>query len=350
MYHILKGGQNMKKLFQAIAAFVVVLTVAAFFCAAPAEAAKKQMCFVMPNATHGFMAAAIQSARDGLQKEGAKYPDIETRLLTSADPSEQSNQLATLINEKVDTIVLWPHNGDDLRSAAQSVIDSGIKLVVFDRLIPDITPICEADMDNYLYGAFLAKSLNEYFKDRLDKGEKIQILEMRGDNSTASTVRTDGVMATKHANIEIVQSVITDWQRARGLEFMETFLANNKKEDIEAIEAIISYDGEPTAGAYDAIINYKGAAKLSIKIFPSLGSFVEQVEKIGTMYEESKILHPVGFVSPGCTAYGVAVGFDVTNGKEVPKQVKIGLIEINNDNYKNFLADESKLVDVDVKY
>ena len=326
----------MRKLFM----FAAVMAVVAMCLAAPAEAAaKKQYAFVMPNATHGFMAAAIQSARDSLQREGAKYPDIEHRLLTSADPSEQSNQLDTLINEKVDTIVLWPHNGDDLRSAAQKVIDSGIKLVVFDRLIPDINPISEVDMDNFAYGTFLAKAVNEYFKDRLDKGEKIHILELRGDNSTASTHRVDGVMATKHANVEIVQSVVTDWQRAAGLEFMETFLTNNKKEDIEAIDAIISYDGEPTAGAYDAILNYKGPASLAnLKLFPSLGSFADQVRLIPEMFEKVNILHSVGFVNPGCTVYGVLAGFDVVNGKEIPKQVKIGYIDVNNSNYKDFLA------------
>ncbi|MCL2683658.1 MAG: sugar ABC transporter substrate-binding protein [Synergistaceae bacterium] len=329
----------MRKLLSVIAVFVLVLTAAAVFCAAPAEAAKKQYAFVMPNATHGFMAAAIQSARDSLERIGPNYPDIDHRLLTSADPSEQSNQLATLINEKVDTIVLWPHNGDDLRSAAQDVIDAGIKLVVFDRLIPDIAPISEVDMDNFAYGAFLAKALNEHFKDRLDAGEKIQILEIRGDNSTASTHRVDGVMATKHPNISVVQSVITDWQRAKGLEFMESFLTNNSVADIEAIDAIISFDGEPAAGAYDAILNYNGPASLkNLKVFPSLCSFAEQVSLIGEMYEKSGILHPLGFVNPGCTVYGVQVGFDVADGKEVPKVVKIGYIEVNNSNYLDFLA------------
>ena len=328
----------MRKLFPVISMFVVVLMAALIF-AAPAEAATKQYAFVMPNATHGFLAAAIQSARDSLQRIGVNYPDIEHRLLTSADPTEQSNQLATLINENVDTIVLWPHNGDDLRSAAQDVIDAGIKLVVFDRLIPDIDPISEVDMDNFAYGAFLARALNDFFKDRLDAGETIQVLEIRGDNSTASTHRVDGVMAIKHPNIEIVQSVITDWQRSRGLEFMESFLTNNSAADIEAIDAIISFDGEPTAGAYDAILNYNGPASLeNLKIFPSLCSFGDQVRLISDMYEKTGIIHPLGFVNPGCTVYGVQVGFDVASGKEVPKVVKIGYIEVNNSNYLDFLA------------
>ena len=341
----------MKKLLKVIAMFVVVLTMAAVLCAAPAEAARKQLCFVMPNATHGFLAAAIQFASEGLKREGANFPDIETRLLTSADPSEQSNQLDTLINEKVDTIVLWPHNGDDLRSAAQNVIDAGIKLVVFDRLIPDIDPISEVDMDNFAYGAFCANALNNFFKDRLEAGENIQILELKGDNSTASTMRTDGFLATKHGNIEIVQSVSTDWQRARGLEFMETFLTNNKKEDIEAIDAIFSHDGEPTAGAFDAMINYNGPASLSnLKMIAGVGADTAIVKLTGDMLEKFGIVHAICFIPPSCTDYGVAVGFDVINGKAVPKAVKIGFVEIDGDNYKAFLEDESKLFKLDVKY
>jgi ribose transport system substrate-binding protein len=104
---------SIKKMFRALVLAAAILTVALSLNCAAASAAVKQLCFVMPNATHGFMAAAIQSAQKGLEREGAKYPDVETRLLTSADPSEESNQLDTLINEKVDTIVLWPHNGDE---------------------------------------------------------------------------------------------------------------------------------------------------------------------------------------------------------------------------------------------
>jgi ribose transport system substrate-binding protein len=341
----------MSKLFRATAALLAVIAIAACLGAVPAQAAAKQMAFVMPNATHGFMAAAIQYASEGLKRDGAKYPDIETRLLTSADPSEQSNQLDTLINEKVDTIVLWPHNGDDLRSAAQKVIDAGIKLVVFDRLISDIQPVSEVDMDNFAYGAYCAQALNDFFKDRLDGGEKIQVLEFKGDNSTAATVRTDGFNATKHANIEIVQSFSTDWQRSRGLEYMETFLTNTRKEDIEAIDAIFSHDGEPTGGAFDAMVNYNGSATLSnLKVIAEVISNMDSVKLSADMKDKFGIYHAGCFVPPSCTDFGVAVGFDVANGKEVPKAVKIGYVSITTDNYTDFLADEAKLYQLDVKY
>jgi ribose transport system substrate-binding protein len=305
----------------------------------------------MPNATHGFLATSIQCATDGLKREGAKHPGIETRLITAADAAEQSNQLDSLINEKVDTIVLWPHNGDDLRAAAQKVIDAGIKLVVFDRLISDINPVSEVDMDNVAYGASNAEFLNKFFKDRLDKGEKIQVLEFRGDNSTASSMRTDGFNAAKHPNIEIAQSFSTDWQRARGLEFMESFLTNSPKEKIEEIDAIFSHDGEPSMGIYDALQNYNGSASLkNLQAFGDTCSFMYSIEVTKDLRDKFGIAHHIVFVSPAVTDYGVAVGFDVANGKEVPKAVKIGYIEIDESNYEDYLADPGKLNYLDVKY
>jgi ribose transport system substrate-binding protein len=206
-------------------------------------------------------------------------------------------------------------------------------------------------MDNIEYGGSSARFLNDYFKDRLDAGEKIQVLEFKGDNSTASTMRTDGFNKFKNGNIEIVQSFSTDWQRARGLEFMETFLANSRPADIEAIDAVFTHDGEITLGVYDAIQNYSGSAKLSnLKAIAGMGSDVSAFAINGELKEKYGVDHRVVFVPPSVTDYGVAVGFDVLNGKDVPKSVKIGYVDVNMDNYKDYIEHPEKLNSIEVKY
>ena len=97
---------------------------------------------VMPNATHGFLGESIKHAEAATKLFAEEYK-FEYKFLTSAEASEQNNQLDTLINEKVDCIVLWPHNGDELRSGAQKVMDAGVPLVVYDRLITDFKPTME---------------------------------------------------------------------------------------------------------------------------------------------------------------------------------------------------------------
>ena len=49
--------------------------------------------------------------------------------------------------------MLWPTEGEALRSAAQTIVDAGIKLVVYDRLIEDFEGL-EGQMmgDNFSIG------------------------------------------------------------------------------------------------------------------------------------------------------------------------------------------------------
>ena len=334
-----------------LAIFLVLVMVLAMVSVAGAEGEKK-LRFLMPNATHGFMAGAIQAAQENLQAGLADNPGVDVLLITGADAVQQNNQLDELITEEgIHTIVLWPHNGDDLRSGAQKVIDAGINLVVFDRLIPDIEPVSEVDMDNWEYGASSARFLNEFFADRLAAGETIRILEFKGDLSTASSVRTDGFMADKHENIEIVQAFSTGWQRAASMDFMQSFLIDSPQDVVESIDAIFTHDGEITLGIYDAMQDYNGPASLdNLKAIAGMGSDVDSVALTPALMETFGITHRIVFVSPAVTAWGVAVGFDVVNGKEVPAQVKIGYIEITVDNYQEFLDNPERLTEQDVKY
>ena len=57
------------------------------------------------------------------------------KFLISDDVNQQSSQIETVIAEGVDIVVLWPHNGDELKSAAQQVVDAGIPIIIYDRLI-----------------------------------------------------------------------------------------------------------------------------------------------------------------------------------------------------------------------
>ena len=338
----------MKKL---LAIFLVLVMVLAMVSIAGAEGVKKYR-FLMPNATHEFMAGAVQGAQVNLEKGAADHPDVDWQLITSADAELQNSQLDELIAEEgMDTIVLWPHDGAPLRAGAQKVIDAGINLVVFDRLIPDIDPVCEADMDNFEYGAASARFLNEFFADRLAAGETINILEFKGDLSTASTVRTDGFNATKHENIEIVQAWSTNWQRAASMDFMQSFLIDSPQDLVESIDAVFTHDGACTQGAYDALQDYKGPASLAnLKAWAGMGSFEADVAITKDLMDNFGITHNLVFVSPAVTAWGVAIGYDVVSGKEVPKVVKIGYIHITLDNYQEYLDNPERLVEQDVKY
>ncbi|GAA0181245.1 ABC transporter substrate-binding protein [Clostridium sediminicola] len=293
---------------------------------------------VMPNATHGFLGESIKHA-EAATKEFAKEYGFEYKFLTSAESSEQNNQLDTLINEKVDCIVLWPHNGDELRSGAQKVMDAGISLVIYDRLINGFKPTLEVMGDNVTIGQETGKYLNNYFADDLGKGE-VNILEFKGDNSTVPQQRSDGFSETADKNIKIVQQFSTDWQRAKAQEQMETFLNTSSVEDIEKIKAVFTHDDEVVLGVLDAIINYNGSAKLDIRLLTGVGGRRENLDTFKSYKDDYNLDQVTYLFSPTMVRDAVEYGAKILNGEELSGLKLIDTLEIDLSNEEEFRNSE----------
>ena len=293
---------------------------------------------VMPNATHGFTGESIKHAKAAAE-EFSKQGGFEYKFLTSAEASEQNNQVDTLINEKVDCIVLWPHNGNELRSAAMKVMEAGIPLIIYDRLIEGFKPTAEVMGDNFTVGEETGKYLNNYFAEDLKKGP-VNIIEFKGDNSTVPQQRSDGFAKTADKNIKIVQQFSTDWQRAKAQEQMETFLNSVSKEEAESIKAVFTHDDEPMLGVIDAIMNYQGPAKLNIKLVTGVGGRRENIETFDIYKQELGIDQVTFLFSPVMVRDAVKMGAEVLEGKKFDGLYLIPTQMIDNNNYKEYMQGE----------
>ena len=298
----------------------------------------KMLGIVMPNATHGFTGESIKHAKAAAE-EYAKKGGFEYKFLTSAEASEQNNQLDTLINEKVDCIVLWPHNGNELRSGAMKVVEAGIPLIIYDRLIEEFKPTAEVMGDNFTVGEETGKYLNKYFEEDLKKGP-VNIIEFKGDNSTVPQQRSEGFARTADKNIKIVQQFSTDWQRAKAQEQMETFLNSVSKEEAESIKAVFTHDDEPMLGVIDAIMNYQGPAKLNIKLVTGVGGRRENIETFDIYKNELGIEQVTFLFSPVMVRDAVKMGAEVLQGKKFDGLYLIPTEMIDNNNYKEYMKGE----------
>lgn len=303
-----------------------------------ANASEKVLGIVMPNATHGFLGESIKHARSAAE-EYAKENGFQYKFLTSAEASEQNNQLDTLINEKVDCIVLWPHNGNELRSGAMKVMEAGIPLIVYDRLIDNFTPTAEVMGDNFTIGEETGKYLNKYFAEDLKNG-KVNIIEFKGDNSTVPQQRSDGFAKTADKNIVIVQQFSTDWQRAKAQEQMETLLNSMKKEDVENIKGVFTHDDEVALGVLDAIMNYNGNAKLNVKLVTGVSGRKENIETFDIIKNELGIDQVTYLFSPAMVREAVKMGAETINGKTYSGLYLIPTETIDNNNYKEYMESE----------
>lgn len=320
----------MKKALSILLAFTFALSLVG--CTAKVE--KKVLGVVMPNATHGFLGESIAHAKAEAEAI-AKETGMEVKFLTSAESSEQNNQIDQLITDKVDCIVLWPHNGDEVRSSAQAVKDAKIPLIIYDRLITDFVPTAELMGDNVTIGKMTGEYFNKFFAKELTAG-KVNILEFKGDNSTVPTQRSEGFASTANANFNIVQQFSTDWQRAKAMEQMETWLSSSSVADIEALKAIFTHDDEVVLGVLDAIANYDGKAKLDIRLVSGVGARKENLDTFAAW--DAKGVKQVTYAfSPAMVRDAVRLGANVILGKAKPSGlILVPTVEVDNTSEKAF--------------
>ncbi|MGL4392602.1 MAG: substrate-binding domain-containing protein [Fusobacteriaceae bacterium] len=298
-------------------------------------AQKKIIGIVTPNATHGFLAESIKHAKIGAD-EFTKGTNIEYKFMTSAEASQQNNQMDELINAKVDAIVLWPHNGDELRSSAIKAMNEKIPLIVYDRLINGVKPTVEILGDNPAIGKMTAKYFNKYFEKELKAGI-VNILEFKGDNSTVPQERSKGFASVADKKIKIVQQFDTGWQRAKAQEQMENFLNLSDVKTVESINGVFTHDDEVASGVIDAIINYKGNAKLNIRLISGVQARKESVETFETYKKKYNIDQVTYLFSPAMIRNAIKVGVEIAQEKKEPSLILIPTVEVDTKNYKEFM-------------
>ena len=138
-----------KRLF--LIGLILVVGVSFAFAGGSQESGTKSIAVIMPGATHGFLGESIRHAENATQQIGEEK-GYDYQFLISDDVVEQANQIDTVVSQGVDVVVLWPHNGDELRSAAQQIVDAGIPLIIYDRLITNFDETAELMGDNVTIG------------------------------------------------------------------------------------------------------------------------------------------------------------------------------------------------------
>lgn len=294
----------------------------------------KSLAVIMPSADHGFLGESITHAEDATKKlaeeKGYKY-----QFLISDDVVEQSNQIDTVVAQGVDVVVLWPHNGDELKSAAQSIVDAGIPLIVYDRLISNFDETAELLGDNITIGEQTGLYFNEYYKDELASG-KVNLLEFKGDNSSVPMQRSNGFWSTASPGFNKVNEYVTNWSKDKAQSQMETFLNSSTKEQVESIEAIFTHDAEVAAGVLAALEGYDGSFEVNVNLVSAVSASRELLG-LFDHYQEIGIDQVVYSFSPAMVVDAIELGVDILDGKDVSGQYLVETEMVDNGNYKDFM-------------
>jgi ribose transport system substrate-binding protein len=87
--------------------------------------------FAGPQADHGWLNAINLNARN----EAKRYSDVKLIITEgSNDAATQASQIDSLINQKVDVLVVLPADGKQMTPAGRKAMDAGIPVINLDRI------------------------------------------------------------------------------------------------------------------------------------------------------------------------------------------------------------------------
>ena len=202
--------------------------------------------FAAPAADHGWIAAVTKNAK----AQADTFKDVTFKATEGTnDVNQQISQVETLINDKVDVLVILPHDGKALTATAQEAMDAGIPVVNLDRIFD--TPLAYRTWiggDNYGMGV----NAGNYIVAQM-KAKNISspiIAEVAGlDNLPLTQERSKGFKdALTKAGLSVTARVAAEFTVESGEKQTANLLQGNSK-----IDALWNHDDDQGVGVMAAI-------------------------------------------------------------------------------------------------
>ncbi|MFD3514629.1 substrate-binding domain-containing protein [Streptomyces sp. NPDC058657] len=201
--------------------------------------------FAGPQADHGWLNAINENARE----RAKKYPDVTLDITEgSNDTAAQIGQIQTLINKKVDVLVILPTDGKALTAIGLQAMKAGIPVVNLDRVFDSQQAYrCWIGGDNYGMGLNAGRFIGEQLKNK----PNAKVIELAGVDSLELTkLRTEGFDAAlkNYPNIKKVARQAADFTVESGQAKMAQLLQAQPQFD-----ALWNHDDDQGVGALRAI-------------------------------------------------------------------------------------------------
>ncbi|MEU0370219.1 substrate-binding domain-containing protein [Streptomyces sp. NPDC006283] len=201
--------------------------------------------FAGPQADHGWLNAINQNAKSRAEK----YSDVTLEITEgSNDTAAQIGQVQTLINKKVDVLVILPADGKALTQIGLQAMKAGIPVVNLDRIFASPQAYrCWIGGDNYGMGLNAGNYIGEQLKDK----PNAKVIELAGlDNLELTKQRTQGFddALKNYPNIKKVARQAADFTVESGQAKMAQLLQAQSQFD-----ALWNHDDDQGVGALRAI-------------------------------------------------------------------------------------------------
>ncbi len=201
--------------------------------------------FAGPQADHGW----LNAINDNAKERAEKYSDVTLEATEgSNDTAAQIGQVETLINKKVDVLVILPADGKALTQVGLKAMKANIPVVNLDRVFASPQAYrCWIGGDNYGMGLSAGHYIGEKLKDKKDA----RVVELAGlDNLELTKQRTKGFddALKNYPNIKKIARQAAEFTVESGQSKMSQLLQAQKNFD-----ALWNHDDDQGVGALRAI-------------------------------------------------------------------------------------------------
>ncbi|MGW7354136.1 substrate-binding domain-containing protein [Streptomyces sp. NPDC054784] len=283
-----------------------------------------------PQADHGWLNAINEQGK----KRAESYEDV-TLVSTegSNDTAQQIGQIETLINKKVDVLVILPADGKALTRVGLKAMRAGIPVVNLDRIFNSPQAYrCWIGGDNYGMGLNAGRYIGEQLKDK----KNAKVVELAGlDNLELTGDRTRGFddALKNYPNIKKVARQAAEFTVESGQEKMAALLQAES-----SFDALWNHDDDQGVGADRAI---KQAGRDEFLMVGGAGSKrVMDAIKADNSVIKATVLYPPTMAASAidlARALGQGKGVSGLAELEIPASMTLYSAVVTKDNVDEYL-------------
>lgn len=266
-----------------------------------------------------------------MTKAAQKHTDFKLVIVNAQrDSSKQVADVETLLQQKVDALIISPNESAPLTSVVKKVHDAGIPVIVLDRAVNGEAYTMFIGADNKFIGNKAGNYVAKWCAEK--QFSPCNVLEISGlSGSTPAQERAAGFREGIKANpnVKLVSSVTSEWQKAKAVPAAAAAFQGNKN-----FQVVYGHNDDSTEGGYIAAKN----ANMDVGKMLFLG--IDGLpDKNGAIVSVLQGRLGASFVYPN----GAAEAIDwieriLKKGEKPPKKITLGTDEINTANAKEMCS------------
>ncbi|MFD5342747.1 substrate-binding domain-containing protein [Streptomyces anulatus] len=286
--------------------------------------------FSGPQADHGWANAINVNAKSRAET----YSDVTLETTEgSNDTATQIGQIKTLINKKVDVLVVLPADGKALTQVGLEAMRAGIPVVNLDRIFASPQAYrCWVGGDNYGMGLNAGHYIGERLKDKANA----KVVELAGiDNLELTKQRSQGFADAlkNYSNIKLVARQAADFTVESGQAKMAQLLQAQKQFD-----ALWNHDDDQGVGALRA--NEQAGRDEFIMVGGAGAKSAMDAIKADNSVIKATVLYPPTMAASAidlARALGQSKGVSGLSEMEIPTSLTLYSAVVTKDNIDQYL-------------